>query len=403
MVGAHAARAKPIGPGRDVSAELELKLERPKLRASGGLPESSTAANVHCRGRTFPFNKFQTAFTTDVDVTASSSDPSTSRLPGKMISLIVGIRQRREQAVARAPVVLVLVPANGTHVGGACVAHQEEAAAGVAAMRRPDAPLASVNTPLLRSRPQCFSLGALLIASATNLAVRTVVAMFQKLNDDEARRTDISRACEACDSEAIDDPQLGAMLFCDHMEHTRVCNAAWHLTCCPQPLQSVPKGKWFCPTHAGTHASFPAFAVVTARRTHEEPISTRTEPVGARGDAHGAVTTAQAALDSATQNGTDLRDSGEASGPSESDEDSESDSDADDGAGLPVWIRLDNPTMGTCSICSERRRLQFSTNYGTTHTVVAVCGRCHSYHEHNDPSCFRFCLILEALFLVTVK
>jgi hypothetical protein len=87
--------------------------------------------------------------------------------------------------------------------------------------------------------------------------------------------------------EAIGDPQLGAMLFCDHMEHTRVCNAAWHLTCCPQPLQSVPKGKWFCPTHAGTHASFPAFAVVTARTTHEEPISTRTEPIGARGDAHG--------------------------------------------------------------------------------------------------------------------
>jgi len=235
-----------------------------------------------------------------------------------------------------------------------------------------------------RSSPYCTPRRATLIASATNLAVRTVVAMFQKLNDDEARRTDISRACEACHSEAINDPQLGAMLFCDHMEHTRVCNAARHLTCCPQPLQSVPKGKWFCPTHAGTHASFPAFAVVTARTTHEEPISTRTEPVGARGDAHGAATTAQAALDSATQNGTDLRDSGEASGPSDSDEDSESDSDADDSAGLPVWIRLDNPTMGTCPICSERRRLQWSPNYGTTHTVVAVCGRCHSYHEHND-------------------
>ena len=214
--------------------------------------------------------------------------------------------------MARAPVVLVLVTAIGTHVGGACVAHQDSG----------------------RSRWRC---------------------------------SDASSGCT---------PRL--------RKHTSPPFLAAMRTCCPQPLQSVPKGKWFCPTHAGTHASFPAFAVVTARTTHEEPISTRTEPVGARGDAHGAATTAQAALDSATQNGTDLRDSGEASGPSDSDEDSESDSDADDSAGLPVWIRLDNPTMGTCPICSERRRLQWSPNYGTTHTVVAVCGRCHSYHEHND-------------------
>jgi len=39
MVGAHAARAEPIGPGRDVRAEL--KLELPKL--PGGLPMLRTA------------------------------------------------------------------------------------------------------------------------------------------------------------------------------------------------------------------------------------------------------------------------------------------------------------------------------------------------------------------------
>jgi len=39
MVDAHAARAEPIGPGRDVRAEL--KLELPKL--PGGLPMLRTA------------------------------------------------------------------------------------------------------------------------------------------------------------------------------------------------------------------------------------------------------------------------------------------------------------------------------------------------------------------------
>ena len=53
-----------------------------------------------------------------------------------------------------------------------------------------------------------------------------VASLVLTLNEEEARRTDIARAGEACASEAIDDPQLGAMLFCDHMEHTRTCNAA---------------------------------------------------------------------------------------------------------------------------------------------------------------------------------
>jgi len=99
----------------------------------------------------------------DVDVTGSQRLRAIRRLPAEMITLIVGIRQRREQAVARAPVVLVLVTANGTHVRGACVTHQDEAALCVAPVRRRDAPLAFVDTPLLRSRPQCFSLGALRI------------------------------------------------------------------------------------------------------------------------------------------------------------------------------------------------------------------------------------------------
>jgi len=250
-----------------------------------------------------------------------------------------------------------------------------------------------------RSSPYCSPRRARLIASATNLSERTVVAMFLKLNEEEARRTDIARACEACHSEAINDPQLGAMLFCDHMEHTRVCNAARHLTCCPQPLQSVPKGKWFCPTHAGTHASFPAFAVVTARTTHEEPISTRTETVGAHGDAHGAATTAQAALDSATQNGTDLRDSGEASGPSDSDEDSESDSDVDEvrgcqcGSGWTTrqWARARSARRGgACNglrhTAPRTRAMQCAADATrTTNTTTA--------------SCFSFCFFLESTFL----
>ena len=235
-----------------------------------------------------------------------------------------------------------------------------------------------------RSMPLCSPFRARLIASATNLSERTVVAMFLKLNEEEARRTDIARACEACASEAIDDPQLGAMLFCDHMEHTRTCNAAWHQSCCPQPLQSIPKGKWFCPTHAGTHASFPAFAVITAHTTQQVPLSTRKEPIGAHGDAQRAATatTTLAGPDSASQNGTAVPDSGDDSEQSESDEESRSDADA--GAGLPVWAQLPNPVTGTCPLCSEKRRLPWSTHVSTTNTDVAVCGRCHSYHERND-------------------
>ena len=43
MVGAHAARANPIGPGRELRAQVaaQLKLELPKL--PGGLPMLRTA------------------------------------------------------------------------------------------------------------------------------------------------------------------------------------------------------------------------------------------------------------------------------------------------------------------------------------------------------------------------
>jgi hypothetical protein len=33
---------------------------------------------------------------------------------------------------------------------------------------------------------------------------------------------------------------------------------ALHQACCVPPLASVPRGKWFCPDHAGTHACSPA-------------------------------------------------------------------------------------------------------------------------------------------------
>ncbi len=95
-----------------------------------------------------------------------------------------------------------------------------------------------------------------------------------------------------------------------------------------------------------THASFPAFTVVTAQNAEQEFLSTRQEPIGANRDAHGAATTKQAALDSASQNGTALPDSGEDSDPPESDEESDSDADA--------------------------------------HKDVAVCGQCHVYNERNE-------------------
>jgi hypothetical protein len=46
-----------------------------------------------------------------------------------------------------------------------------------------------------RSMPHCSPFRARLIASATNLSEQTVVAMFLKLNEEDACRTDISRAC----------------------------------------------------------------------------------------------------------------------------------------------------------------------------------------------------------------
>jgi hypothetical protein len=98
--------------------------------------------------------------------------------------------------------------------------------------------------------------------------------------------------------------------------------------------------------------------------------------------AHGAATTKPAALDSASHNGTALPESIVDSDPSESDEDS--DSDADAGTELLAWTRLENPTMGTCPLCLDRRRLPWSTYDRGTDKDVAVCGRCHSCNERND-------------------
>ena len=38
------------------------------------------------------------------------------------------------------------------------------------------------------------------------------------------------------------------MLLCDR----KGCTAAWHLKCCDPPLDTIPRGDWFCPLHAKT-------------------------------------------------------------------------------------------------------------------------------------------------------
>ncbi len=50
--------------------------------------------------------------------------------------------------------------------------------------------------------------------------------MFEKLNEEDARRTDIGRKCAHCHSEAMDDPLRGPLVLCDteylaaeHLEH----------------------------------------------------------------------------------------------------------------------------------------------------------------------------------------
>ena len=105
-----------------------------------------------------------------------------------------------------------------------------------------------------KKNKRCTEQRAGLVASATNLSRSTVLAMFEKLNEEDARRTDIARACSRCHSEAIDDPKLGPMLFCDHVQDTQGCSEALHLACTDPQLSKVPMGKWFCPAHRRTHA-----------------------------------------------------------------------------------------------------------------------------------------------------
>jgi hypothetical protein len=121
-----------------------------------------------------------------------------------------------------------------------------------------------------RRNPECDERRVKQVACSTNLAEETVRALYEKLNDDHDRRTQHTRACMACNSEEIQDANLGQILFCDHKQHTRRCLNALHLACCVPALASVPRGKWLCPEHAGTHACSPARGHThNAKPTHE--------------------------------------------------------------------------------------------------------------------------------------
>ena len=61
--------------------------------------------------------------------------------------------------------------------------------------------------------------------------------------------------------------------------------------------------------------------------------------------------------------------------------DSDSDSDSDSSSELPEWTHLEKPTTGTCPLCLGRRTLPWSAHDQRTNTDVAVCGRCHAYHD----------------------
>jgi hypothetical protein len=109
-----------------------------------------------------------------------------------------------------------------------------------------------------RRNPECDDRRVKQVAFSTNLAEQTVRALFEKLNDEHDRRTQRTRACMACHSEEIHNADLGQIVFCDHKQHTRRCLNALHQACCVPALASVPRGNWFCPEHAGTHACSPA-------------------------------------------------------------------------------------------------------------------------------------------------
>ena len=100
-----------------------------------------------------------------------------------------------------------------------------------------------------RANPRCSPWRAALIASATNLAVSTILFLFHKLNKKEEDRAVAGRKCMRCGS----DEQPEVMLLCDEVVDTQRCTNALHLQCCRPRLASLPAGdcSWLCPVHDG--------------------------------------------------------------------------------------------------------------------------------------------------------
>ena len=101
-----------------------------------------------------------------------------------------------------------------------------------------------------RANPRCSPRRALLIASATNLSVSTILFLFHKLNKKEEDRAVAGRKCMRCRS----DEQPEVMLLCDEITDTQRCTNALHLQCCRPRLATLPGADctWRCPMHDGS-------------------------------------------------------------------------------------------------------------------------------------------------------
>jgi hypothetical protein len=183
-------------------------------------------------------------------------------------------------------------------------------------------------------RAECSEFRARLLARNTNLALETVLALFEKLNAEADERTIGRRTCGKCRSDADE----GRMLLCDHVENTARCTHALHIGCCDPPLKDIPSGSWFCPKHQ-------------ARSSSQPP----------------------AASDSVSDSD---------SGP-DSDSDSDSDSDADTAnRTLPEWTPVAG-TLSQCPLCFKTRLLVWSIRCAPTEQQVCVCGPCHDFQLEN--------------------